>query len=107
MRQETIQILSEAEDAAKLMSEETEYRADQAGEAARRAGLEKVAQAEQKADDESARAMRDVRQKAAEAAAGLASNMENKKAAIGARAESAMQKAVSLIIERTVNDEWR
>jgi vacuolar-type H+-ATPase subunit H len=104
MFQEAINILLEAEVSAKLMLDEAAARAETQIEDARQTGTAKVAAATENAESEVAGLMRAVREKAQESASGLVSNMENKKAAIGARAEITMHKAAALIVERIVND---
>jgi len=104
MFQEAIVTLQEAEAAAKLMVDEAKFRAGTAIEAAEQAGANKVREREQVAADEVAAMMREVQQKARGSASDLASNMENKKAAIGARAETAMHKTAAFIVERIVSD---
>jgi len=107
MLQEAMKTLQEAEAAAKHMLEEAKLRAEQKTEDAKREGANRVTEAEQRAQMEIADLKRQVQQKAAETASSLVSNMENKKAAIGAKAESAMHKTVAFIVERIVSDEWR
>jgi len=104
MLKDTIHTLLEAEEAAKRLLDEARLRAEEQIEDAIHTGRAKVEEASAKAEAEVADLMRTVQQKAQESASGLVSNMENKKAAIGARAEAAMHKAAALIVERIVTD---
>jgi len=106
MLQEAMKTLQEAEEAAKHMLEEAKLRAAKKAEDAKQVGEKRVIEAGQRAEAELAELKRAVQQKAASAASGLVSNMENKKAAIGAKAEGAMHKTAAFIVERIVSDEW-
>ena len=102
MFEDAINTLKETEAQAKRLLDEAKSRTEAQIEDAKRAGAAKVTEAAGKAEAEVSDLMRAVERKAGESASDLVSNMENKKAAIGARAESAMHKAASLIVERIV-----
>ena len=102
MFQEAIKAITEAEERAKQIRQEAAAIAKQAIEDATLTGEAKVRDAIGKAEAECAGMMREAEEKAAKDAGDLASNTENKKAALRVRAESSMSKAVALITERIV-----
>ena len=102
MFQEAIKTIAEAEEKAKRIRQEAAASAKQAVEDATLAGETKVRDAVQQAETECADMMRKAEEKAAKEAGDLASNTENKKAALRVRAESSMSRAVKLITERIV-----
>jgi len=104
MSLDAIKTIGETEDTVRQMREDAKCRAAQALEEAREAGEAKVAEAMRQAKAESVQVMREAEQNAAKDAVALASNTENKKAAIRARTERTMPAAVAYIVERIVND---
>ena len=102
MFQEAIKTIAEAEEKAKQIRQEAAASAKQAVEDATLAGETKVRDAVQRAEAECISMMREAEENAAKEAGGLASNTENKKAALRVRAESHMSKAVKLITDRIV-----
>jgi len=104
MFEEAINTLKEAEVSAKGMLALAKTHTAKQLEDAKQEGAARVTEAAGKAEAEVTDLMRTVERKAGESASDLVSNMENKKAAIGAKAESAMHKAVALIVERIVTD---
>ena len=100
MFQEAMKTIGEVEARVQVMRQEAAAGAKEAIEAARQAGEDRVRAAILQAEAECEEMMRDAEQKTAAQVVALASNTENKKAVIQARAESAMDRAVALIIER-------
>jgi len=100
---EAIKVVNEAEAAARTMRGEAARRAKQVIEEANLAGEAKLREANQRAETECAEMLQAAEARATREAQDLASNTENKKAALGARAETVMGKAVELIIGRIVN----
>ena len=98
MSQDAIQIVREAEEAAEQSRQEAAAWAKQIVDEAVRAGDAKVREAIQTAEAECADMMREAEMKATKEAGDLASNLENKKAVIRARAERAMDGAVALVV---------
>ena len=81
------------------MSQEARAWAEQAVEDAIRAGEEGLLEAARNAAEESAEMLKKSEREAAKQAKDLASNTENKKAVMHARAEREMDRAVAFIIE--------
>jgi len=104
MFQDAINTLLETEQTANNMLQNARLHAEEQIEDAKCHGHAKVDEAAARAETEVTSFMRTVQQQAQESASGLVSNMENKKAAIGARAETTMHKAAALIVERIVTD---
>jgi len=104
MLEEAINTLKEAEATAKGMLDGAKLRTEKQVEDAKQEGAQKAKEARGKAEAEVSDLMRTIERKAGETAGELVSNMENKKAAIGAKAESAMHKAAALIVERITTD---
>jgi len=102
MSQEAMKRVGETEETVRQMRREAEAQAQQAIEAAVQTGEAKVAEAVRRAEAECVQMMQEAEQASAKGAVALASNTENKKAAIRARAESAMPAAVDRIVERIV-----
>ena len=107
MPEESVKILQDAETAAAQRLEEARLQIEEKETEAKRIGEARIIEAEARARAELAELKRSVQQNAAVEAANLVSNMENKKAAIRAKAESAMDKAAAFIVERIVRDEWQ
>ena len=88
---EAITAISEAEENAKRMKAEA-LAAAKAAEAAEKKAAAELAELRAKSDE---KAKEDARQ--------LASDTENRKAAMRARADARLEKAAALIVERVVN----
>jgi len=67
-----------------------------------RAGEQRLLDASKSAAEESAEMLKNAEREAAKQAKDLASNTENKKAVIRARAEKEMERAVSLVVEQVM-----
>lgn len=100
---EAIANIAAAEDKAKAMIAEAEAKAKQMILEAENEGKAAVEAACFKADDEVAELRKRTDKKAAEDAEEIASGSENKKAAMRAKAESRLEKAAALVVERIVN----
>jgi len=107
MSQEAIQTVENAQETARQRRQEAVAAAKQAVEDAVLAGEARVRAAVEKAEAECADMMREAETGAVKAVQDMASNTENKKAAIRARAEKAMDRAVDLITERIVSASGR
>ena len=103
MSLEAIKSISAAEDEARRAKLDAQQKAREAVEAAEKAGKESVASAVLRAESEIAGLKHEADQKAEEHAVELASTTANRQAALRARAESRLDKAAQLIIERIVN----
>ena len=103
MFREAIQPVREAEEVARAMRGEAIRAAEGAVEEAKTTGEARVREAVQKAETERAGMLREAEEGAKKQAGELASNLENKKAALGARADASMARAVEMIIGRIVN----
>jgi|GEM_PF-1215863 len=104
MFHEAIQQVSEAEAAAKALIQEATEAAQKALAEAEATGFEKVRVAVAKGESECADMMQEAEEQAVHEVTELASNTENKKAALGARAEAARSRAVDFIVGRIVDD---
>lgn len=100
---EAITTISEAEENARRMKAKAEADAKAAEAAAQAEGKTALAAAEKKAADELKELQAKSDDKARADAEQLASDTENKKAAMRARAEARLEKAAALIVERVVN----
>ena len=100
---EAITTISEAEESAKRMKAEALSAAKAAQAAAQAEGRTALAEAEKKAAAELAELRSKSDEKAKEDARQLASDTENRKAAMRARADARLEKAAALIVERVVN----
>ena len=100
---EAITAISEAEENAKRMKAEALAAAKAAEAAAQAEGRAAVEAAEKKAAAELAELRSKSDEKAKEDARQLASDTENRKAAMRARADARLEKAAALIVERVVN----
>ena len=100
---EAIKSISAAEDEARQAKLEAQQKAREAIEAAEKSGKAAVASAVARAETETADLKHLADQKAAENAVELASTTANRQATLRARAESRLDKAAQLIIERIVN----
>ena len=103
MSLEAIKTITEAEEAARRLKADAATEAKRMIGEAKTAGQAALDAAENKANEE----LRELRAKADEKATAdareLAANTENKKAAMQVKAESRMDKAAQLIVERIVN----
>ena len=93
----------EAEERAKRMKADPLSAAKAAEAAAQAEGRTALAEAEKKAAAELAELRSKSDEKAKEDARQLASDTENRKAAMRARADARLEKAAALIVERVVN----
>lgn len=100
---EAITSITEAEAEARYTVSSAQTRAKQMLEDAQSAGELAVEAACAKAENELAELNRQAGEKAKTGAAGLAGELETKKAAMRARAERNMDKAAGLVVERIVN----
>ncbi len=100
---EAITAISEAEENAKRMKAEALAAAKAAEAAAQAEGRAAVEAAEKKAAAELAELRAKSDETAKEDARQLASDTENRKAAMRARADARLEKAAALIVERVVN----
>ena len=102
MSLEAIKTITEAEEAARRLKAEAAAEAKRMIGEAKAAGQEALDAAEKKANEE----LRELRAKADEKATAdakeLAAGTENKKAAMRVKAESRLDKAAQLIVERIV-----
>ena len=103
MSLEAITTISEAEENARRMKAEAAAAAKAAEAAALAEGKTALEAAAQKAASELAELRAKSDEKAREDARQLASDTENKKAAMRARADTRLGKAAALIVERVVN----
>jgi len=100
---EAITSIAQAEQEAKAAVAAAEAKAKQMLSDAEAAGKAAVEAAGAKADEELAELRRQAREKAKGDAQTLAGELENKKAALAARAETRLEQAASLVVERIVN----
>jgi len=100
---EAITSIAEAEQKAKQTVAEAEAKAKQMIVDAENAGKAAVEAAVVKADSEVAELRRQADEKAVADAEKLSSDNENKKAALRAKAETKLEKAANLVVERIVN----
>lgn len=100
---EAITSITDAEAEAKYMISGAEAKARQMVEDAHSAGKLAIEAACKKAEDELAELNRQAGEKAKAGAAVLSEQMESKKAAMRAVAESKLPEAASLVVERIVN----
>ncbi|MDR2357278.1 MAG: hypothetical protein LBD92_04230 [Oscillospiraceae bacterium] len=102
MSLEAIKSISEAEEREKKAKQEAQQRAGKAIDEAHRAGNDAVQATVERAESEVAALKRAADAKAAEGAKELSSTTANKRASIKARAESRLDAAAGIIIERIV-----
>jgi V/A-type H+-transporting ATPase subunit G/H len=107
MSLEAIKSISEAEERAGKARLEARQRAERAVDEARKAGNRTVETTIERAESEVAALKRAADAKAAQSAKELVSKTFNKRAAIKSRAESRLDAAAGIIIERIVGGEWR
>ena len=103
MSLDAIKSISDAEEKARLAILSAQREAALAVEQVETAGKETVAATVLRAKNEIAHLKRASDAKSAEAAKELVSNTANRRAAIRARAESRLDKAALMIVERIVN----
>lgn len=103
MSLEAIKTIGEAEENAKRIKAEAASDAKKAVADAEAAGRAAINAAIRKAEDELRELTRKADEKATADAQQLASDTENQKAAMRARAEKLVDKAASLVVERIVN----
>jgi len=104
MSLDAIRNISDAEEAVERTKAEAISQAKKALSDAEKAGEKLVADAIARGESESVQLIKNVEKQAAVKAAEVASNTENKKAAMMAHAESRMDEAAAFIIERIVTD---
>lgn len=100
---EAIDKITEAEAQAKKLVADAEARAKQLVEDAENRGKAAVTAAGEKADRELAELKKQADGRAVSEANSLSGDVENKKAALRARAESRIDRAAELVVERIVN----
>ena len=100
---EAITEITRAEADAKAAVANAEAKARQMLADAENAGKASVEAARAKADGELGELRRKADDKALTEASGLSNSMENKKAALRAKAEAKLEEAAALVVERIVN----
>ena len=103
MSLEAIKSIGETEENARQALLYAQQRARNSIEEARISGNEAVSAAAARADSEVLQLRRDADANAAESAKALVSSTANRRASLRARAESRLDKAAELIVERIVN----
>ena len=103
MSLEAIKVVTDAEERARIIKKDSEESSALAISEAEAAGDAAIRDAEKKAIEELRELRKKADEKATRDAATLAANTENKKAAMRARAESRLDSAAMLVVERIVN----
>ena len=103
MSLEAITAVEKAETEAARVKAEAAVEAKRIVAAAETAGREAIEAARRKAEEERKLLNTQAAEKAAAALAALQGSMDNEKAALRARAESRLDKAAEIIVERIVN----
>lgn len=107
MSLEAIKTITDAEEAARRVKAEAAAAARNALAEAKAAAQAAIEAAEKKAQEELRELVRKADEKATADARELALNTENKKAAMRVKAESRLDQAAGLVVERIVNSEWQ